>query len=75
MTPKLCQICGCELCINPKDIRIYLNRFQPRLVTYLQQKYVGRHKRNSLFFTTSDAHYKYKVFLDGECSYVTIKYT
>ena len=34
-TPKLSHICGCEICIIPKDMQIYLNRFITRLVTYL----------------------------------------
>ena len=40
MTPKLHQICGCELCIITKDMHIGLNRFRKRLLTYLQQKSV-----------------------------------
>ena len=62
MTPKLRDICGCELCIIPKDMQIYLNIFRTRRVIYLQQKYVVRHKHNSLFSTTSNAHYKDIVF-------------
>ena len=50
------------------------NIFRTRLVTYLQHKSVGRHIRNSLFSTTSAAHYKDKVFLDGEFLHATIKY-
>ena len=33
MTPKLRQICRCELCIIPKDIHIDLNIFRTILVT------------------------------------------
>ena len=36
MTPKLRQICGCELCIIPKDMQIYLNIFRTIIVTDLQ---------------------------------------
>ena len=53
MTPKLCQICICEICIIPNDMHIYLNISRTRLVIYLQQKYVVIHTRNSLFSTTS----------------------
>ena len=65
VAPKLRHICGYELCIIPKDIHIYLNKFRTRLVTYLQQNSVGRHKNNSLFSTSSSPHYKYKVYPDG----------
>ena len=34
MYPKLRQICGCELCIIPKDIQIGLNIFITILVIY-----------------------------------------
>ena len=40
---KLRHICGCKLCIIPKDMQIYLNIFRTILVTYLQKNYVGRH--------------------------------
>ena len=66
MTPKLCQICGCEICIIPKDININLNIFRTRVVTDLQQKYVVRHIHNSLFNTKSAAHYKDKVFPEAK---------
>ena len=72
MTPKSHQICGCELCIIPKDMHIYLKRPRTRIVIYLQQKSVGRHIRNSLFSSTSAAHYKY-IFPDGEYLHATIK--
>ena len=75
MTPKFCQICGCEICIIPKDMQIDLNIFRIIIITYLQQKSVGRHTWNSLFITTSDPHYKDKVFPDCECLHATIKYT
>ena len=74
MATKLRQICECELCIITKDMQIDLNRFRTRLVTYLQKKYVGIHTCNSLFITKSDAHYKEKVFPDGEFLYAAIKY-
>ena len=57
----------------PKDLYIYLNIFRKRLVTYLQQKYVGLHTYNSLFSTKNDLNYKDKVFLDSECLYATIR--
>ena len=60
MSPKLRQICVCELCIIPKDMQIDLNRFITRLVTYLQKNYVGSYKHNISFITTSAAHYKEK---------------
>ena len=73
MTPKLRQICGCELCIIPKDMQIYLNIFITIIVTDLQQKSFGRHTCNSLFITTSHVHYKDKVFPDVEILHATIK--
>ena len=73
ITPKLRHICVCEICIIPKDMQIDLNIFRIRLLTDLQQKSVGIHKRNSLFITTSARHYKDKVFEDGECLHATIK--
>ena len=75
MTPKLRQICGCEICIIPKDMQIYLNIFRTILVTYLQQKYVGRHTRNILFSTTCYAHYKDEIFPCDECLHAIIKYS
>ena len=59
MTPKLCQICGCEICIITQDTQIDLNILITILVTYSQQKSFGIHTRNSLFSTTSAEHYKY----------------
>ena len=56
VTPKLCHIYGCELCIISKDMLIYLNIFKAILVINLQHKSVVRHKHNSLFSTTSVAH-------------------
>ena len=47
MNPRLRQICGCDICIVPKDIQIDLNIFITNIVTDLQQKYTGRHTRNS----------------------------
>ena len=65
ITPKSRQICGCELCIIPKDMQIYLNIFRTRPVIYLQKKSVVIHTGNSLFRTTSAVHHKDKVFPDG----------
>ena len=73
MTPKLCQVCECELCIIPKYMHIGLNIFRTIIVTYLQQKYVGIHMHNILFNTTSDSYYKDILFPDGEFLLVTIK--
>ena len=56
MTPKLRQICECELCIIPKDTQIDLNIFRTIIVMYLQQKSSGIHTRNSLFSNKSAAH-------------------
>ena len=53
MTPKMRQICGCEIFIIPKYMPIDLNISITRLVSYLQHNYVGRHKHNSLFGTIS----------------------
>ena len=72
-TPKLCQICGFELCIIIKDIQIDLNRSWTNIATYLQHKYVGIHTHNSEFITTSSTNDKDKVFPDGECLHATIK--
>ena len=44
------------------------------VVTYLEHKSVGRHKRNSLFTTKSAAHLKDKIFPYGECLHTNIKY-
>ena len=66
MTPKLRQIFRYEVCIIPKDMKIYLNRFRTILVTDLHQKYVGSHKHNSLFSTTSASYYKYNMLTYGE---------
>ena len=52
MTPKLRQICGCELCIISKYTQIYLNRFRIILITDLQHNYVGIHTINILFIPT-----------------------
>ena len=35
MTTRLCQICGYELCIIPKDMQIDFNRFRTNIVSYL----------------------------------------
>ena len=59
---KLRQICGYELFIFNNNIQIDTNKFRTRLVTYLQQKSVMRHTRNSLFSTNSSAYYKIKCF-------------
>ena len=73
MTLKLRHICGCEICIIPKDMYIGLNISRTRIVTDLQHKYVGIYTQNSLFSTTSDSYYNNKVFIDGECLHATIK--
>ena len=73
MTPKLRQIFRYEVCIIPKDMKIYLNRFRTILVTDLHQKYVGSHKHNSLFSTTSASYYKYNMLTYGEFLYANIK--
>ena len=73
MTPKLCQICGWEICIIPKGMQIDFNILRTRLVIYLQQKSVRCHTRNSLFITTSYEHFKHKVFPDGNFLQTTIK--
>ena len=74
MTPKLRQICGCELCIITKYMQINLNRFGKKLVIDLQQKTVSRNTLKSIFITKRDAHYKKKVFPDGELLHATIRY-
>ena len=61
-TPKLRHICGYEICTIPKDTQIDLNLFKTRLVTDLQHNYVGRDTNNTAFSTTSDEHYKDKIF-------------
>ena len=58
MTTRLCQICGCELCIIPNYMQVSLNIFRTKLVTDLQKISVGRHTRNITFSNTSSAHYK-----------------
>ena len=73
MTPKLRHIYGCDICIVPEDTHIDLNIFITRPVTYLQKKSAGRCKRNSLFCTKSNTHYKNKVFPAGECLHGAIK--
>ena len=64
-TPKSHQICGCEPCINPKDMQIDLNIYITTLVIDLQHNSVGRYTRNILFSAKSAAHYKDKVFTYG----------
>ena len=54
MTPKLRQICGCEIYIIPKNTKTDLNIFRTRTVTDFQHKSFGRHTRNILFITFSD---------------------
>ena len=54
-------------------MQIYLNRPRTKLVTYLQQKQVGRHKHSSEYSTTRDSHYKGKVFTDDVCFHDTTK--
>ena len=52
---------------------IDLNRFITNLVTYLQQKSIGRQTHKIAYSTKSAAHYKEKVFPDDEFVYATIK--
>ena len=54
-------------------MQIDLNRYRRIILTDLQHKSVGRHTHNSLFITTSAAHYKYILFPDGEFLHDTIK--
>ena len=75
MTRRLRQICGCEICIIPKGIYIGLNIFRTTVLSDLQYMSVGRHTHSTAYSTTSAAHYKDKVFPDGECLHVTIKYS
>ena len=55
-------------------MQINLNIFRTDIVSYLQHKSVGIHTYNSAYSTTSDAHYKEKVFPDGELVHYNIKY-
>ena len=55
-------------------MQIDFNQFITRQLTYLQYIYIVIHACNSLFSTTSDAHYNYKVFSYDECLHATIKY-
>ena len=74
MTFELHQVCGCEpFYIIHKGTKIDLNIFRTILVTYYQQNNFVRHTQNSPFRTTSAAHYKEKVFPDGECLHANIK--
>ena len=57
-TPKLRQLCGCELCIIPKDMQVDINGSRTRVIIYLQQTSFGIHTFNSLFSATSAAYYK-----------------
>ena len=34
MTPRLRQICGCDICIIPKDMHIDLDTFRTNIVTH-----------------------------------------
>ena len=56
INPKSIHICGCELCIIPKDMQTILNKPRTRNVTYLKHSYVGRHTHTRLFSTISDAY-------------------
>ena len=56
-------------------MQIDLNIFRTRIVEYLQRKSFERHTRNSLFSSTSAAHWKAIVFIYGECLHDTIKYS
>ena len=57
MTPQICQIGGCDICIIIKGTHIDLKGYRKKLVADLQQKSFGRHTRNSVFSNTSAAHY------------------
>ena len=74
-THRLCQIHGCDICIIPKDMNIYLNIFITKLVTYLQHRFVEKNTRNSAYSTKSAAHYKETLFPYGEFLHATIKDT
>ena len=74
MTLILLHICGCKICIIPKDIHIGLNRFRIIIVTCLKHNYSGIHTHNRLFSTTIYVPYKNKVFLYNECLHANIKY-
>ena len=54
-------------------MQIDLNIIMSKLVTHVQQKFVGIHTQNSAYSTTTTTHYKYKVITDGECLHATIK--
>ena len=56
-------------------MQIDLNIFRTKLVTDLQHNYVRRQTHNSAFSSKISAHYKEKVFPDGECLNATIKDT
>ena len=73
MTPILRQICGCDICIIPKDLYIDLNIYRTNIVSYFQQIYVGRHIRNSPFSTKSYVNYKEKVVPYGEFLHANTK--
>ena len=66
MTPILRQVRGCDICMIPKDVHIDLNIFRTKIVSYLQNKSIGRHTRNSVFSTLITENYKKKVFPDSE---------
>ena len=73
MTPKLCQICRYKLCIIMKDIQIDLNIFRKSIEVYTQLKSTRIYTRNILFITIRFAHYKHKVFPDGEVLHDSIR--
>ena len=54
-------------------MHIDLTIFRKKLVTDLQYNYVGIYTRNSVFSTTSAAHYKDKLFPDGDFLHAAIK--
>ena len=74
MTPILRHIYGCGIWIITKDIQINFNISRKKIVTILQQKSFGIHTCNSAYINTSAAHYKKKVFPDGDCLHATFKY-
>ena len=55
-------------------MQIDLNIFIKKLVTYLKQKYVGRHTRNSAYITTSAVYFKEISPPDSDFLHTTIKY-
>ena len=61
-TPKLRYICGCNVCIIPKDVHIDLNIFRTNLVIGLQQRYIRRYTRNSSYSTKRSSRCEENIF-------------